>query len=86
MICLMARGKPAQVMGIWLKREGDWAVVTAEDIYGREVELIREYVEGPFSHNISEHGINHRFDEAYWADCNKHVAEYRAKKASRQKT
>jgi hypothetical protein len=82
----MARGKPAQVMGIWLKREGDWAVVTAEDIYGREVELIREYVEGPFSHNISEHGINHRFDEAYWADCNKHVAEYRAKKASRQKT
>ena len=77
----MARGGAAQVMGIWLKREGDWAVVTAEDIYGREVELIREHLDGPFSHNISEHGIRRRFDEAYWAACNAHAVAYNAKKA-----
>jgi hypothetical protein len=62
----MPRGAPAQVMGIWLKRVGDYAVVTAEDIYGHEVELIREHIEGPFSHNISEHGINKLFGEEYW--------------------
>jgi hypothetical protein len=53
-------------MGIWLKRVGDYAVVAAEDIYGHEVELIREHIEGPFSHNISEHGINKLFGEEYW--------------------
>lgn len=57
---------PAQVNGIWLRREGDDAVVTATDIYGREVELIREHIEGPFSHHISEHGIKQLFDSAYW--------------------
>lgn len=75
----MSRGKPAQVMGIWLKREGDWMVVTADDIYGREVELIREHAEGPISHNISEHGISAKFDEVYWAACEAHAAEYRKK-------
>jgi len=69
-------------MGIWLKREGDWMVVTAEDIYGREVELIRERAEGPISHNISEHGINRLFEKAYWAACDKHVAEYQAQRRS----
>jgi hypothetical protein len=62
----MPRGAPAQVMGIWLKRVGDDMVVTAEDIYGHEVELIRERAEGPISHNISEHGIKRLFSEEYW--------------------
>jgi hypothetical protein len=60
------RGPPAQVKGIWLKRSGDYVVVSAEDIYGRDVELIREHIDGCFSHNISEHGINRRFSDAYW--------------------
>lgn len=67
------RGPPAQVKGIWLRRVGDYAVVSAEDIYGRDVELIRERIDSPFSHNISEHGINRRFTEAYWAAIKKHV-------------
>ena len=66
----MPRGKPAQVMGIWLKRVDDDMVVTAEDIYGHEVELIRERAEGPISHNISEHGINGLFDKEYWRRIN----------------
>ena len=76
----MPRGKAAQVMGIWLKREGDQMVVTAEDIYGREVELIRTHADGPISHNISEHGIQRLFDKAYWDACDKKVEEYNARK------
>jgi hypothetical protein len=60
------RGAPAQVKGIWLRRSGDYVIVSAEDIYGRDVELIREHIAGVFSHNISEHGINRRFYDAYW--------------------
>jgi hypothetical protein len=60
----MARGAPAKVMGIYLKREGDDIVVMGEDIYGHQVELIREHHDGPISHNISEHGINQRFSDA----------------------
>lgn len=61
----MARGMAVYVMGISLRREGDDMVVSAEDTYGHEVELIRERAEGPISHNISEHGIAGRFSEAY---------------------
>lgn len=60
----MARGNAVPVMGIWLRREGDYAVVLAEDSQGKTVELIREHVDGPFSHNISEHGIASRFEQA----------------------
>ena len=62
----MPRGAPAQVMGIMLMRDGDDMVVLAEDISGRQVELIRERAEGPISHNISEHGINSLFGKAFW--------------------
>ena len=58
----MARGNPVPVMGIWLRREGDYAVVLGEDIHGRSVELMREHIGGPFSHNISEHGIAAKFE------------------------
>jgi hypothetical protein len=63
----MARGAPARVMGIWLKREGDDMVVSVEDIYGRDVEVIRERAAGPISHNVSEHGIKKLLNDSYWA-------------------
>lgn len=69
-------------MGIWLKREGGNIVVTAEDIYGHEVELIRENAEGPISHNISEHGINDRFGQEYWRRTNAVAAVNRAARKS----
>jgi hypothetical protein len=76
----MPRGTPAKVMGIWLKRVGDDIVITGEDIYGHEVELIREHFDGPISHNISEHGINQRFNDEYWRRSNQTVAEHRQAK------
>jgi hypothetical protein len=63
----MPRGAPAHIMGIWLRRIGEFAVVSAEDIYGHDVELIREPIDAPFSHNISEHGINKLFSDNFWA-------------------
>lgn len=61
----MSRGKAATVMGISLKRSGPHIVVTAEDIYGHEVELIRERADDSICHHISEHGINLAFDKVY---------------------
>ena|ERR1700689_664359 len=60
----MPRGKPVQMMGIWLRHEGSDVVVFGEDVYGNSIELIREHDQGPFSHNISEHGIRSRFAAA----------------------
>jgi hypothetical protein len=57
----MARGPAVPVKGIWLYRSGDHVIVSAEDEHGNNVELIREWFDGPFSHNISEHGIAGRF-------------------------
>lgn len=57
------RGPPVQVKGIWLRRDGNCVVVSAETIYGDDVELIRENLDGQFSHNISEHGIRARFNQ-----------------------
>lgn len=56
----MPRGAPVEVMGIWLRREGDHLIVSVEDQNGRNVEVIREFAEGPISHNVSEHGIRAR--------------------------
>ena len=50
----------------WLKREGDYVVVSAEDIYGRDVLLIF-LRDGSFSHNISADGADRRFTDAYLA-------------------
>lgn len=56
----MARGPAVPLKGIWLRREGDYAVVDVEKEDGKSYEAIREYI-GPidstFSHNISEHGL-----------------------------
>lgn len=60
----MARGEPVPVMGIWLRREGNHVVVLAEDTNGNSVEVIREWHDGQFSHNITEHGIRSRFEKA----------------------
>ncbi len=57
----MPRGRAVPVMGIWLRRIGDYVIVSAEDADGNDVELIREWHDGSFSHSISEHGIAGRF-------------------------
>lgn len=55
----MPQGNPVPIMGIWLRREGDCAVVYVEKD-GKRYEAIREHI-GPidatFSHHISEHGL-----------------------------
>lgn len=43
---------------IWLRREGDFAVVLIEKDNGDFVELIREHIEGHFSHIIESSGID----------------------------
>lgn len=42
---------------IWLRREGQHAVVLIEVGKGQWVELIRENIDGPFSHIIEPSGI-----------------------------
>ena len=53
----MARGPAVKVKGIWLKRLGPHVVVSIETEDGREIEVMREWWGGNFSHNISEHGL-----------------------------
>ncbi|HEX8838163.1 MAG TPA: hypothetical protein VF748_14575 [Candidatus Acidoferrum sp.] len=53
----MPRGPAVPLLGIWLLRVGDYAVVLAEKPDGTYAELMRERVDAPFSHMISEHGI-----------------------------
>ncbi len=60
----MPRGKPVPVMGIWLRREGDQLIVSAEDENGNNVVLITEHYDGPISYNVTEHGIAARFAQA----------------------
>jgi hypothetical protein len=52
----MPHGPQVPIKGIWLRREGDYAVVYVEKD-GVSYEAIREHVDGPFSHHISEHGL-----------------------------
>ena len=61
----MPRGAPVEVMGIWLRREGDYITVSVETEDGKTVEVIREHADGPISHNVSEHGIRQRIGESY---------------------
>jgi hypothetical protein len=42
---------------IWLRRDGQHAVVLIEATKGQWVELIRENLDGPFSHIIEPTGI-----------------------------
>lgn len=53
----MPRGEPVKVKGIWLKRLGPHVIVSIETEDGREVEVIREWCDASFSHNVSEHGL-----------------------------
>jgi hypothetical protein len=60
----MPKGPAVPIMGIWLRREGDYAVVYVEKD-GKRYEAIREHYEGAFSHHISEHGLAglHKIDQ-----------------------
>jgi hypothetical protein len=55
----MPAGPAVPITGIWLRREGDHAVVYVEK-GGQRFEAIREYIgpiENTFSHHISEWGL-----------------------------
>lgn len=60
----MAKGPPVPVQGIWLLRQGDYAVVLVEYPDGRQVEVIREYLDSPFSHYIHDWGLAAKRDAA----------------------
>lgn len=45
------------IRAVWLKREGDDAVVCVETPAGRWVEIIRERIDGSFSHICEAAGI-----------------------------
>jgi hypothetical protein len=51
------KGSAVPIMGIHLVRQGDHAVVEVEFPGGQIKEVIREHIDGPFSHWISEHGL-----------------------------
>lgn len=60
----MAKGPAVPVQGIWLRREGDHVVVLVEFPDGREVEVIRERLDGCFSHFIHDWGLASCRDKA----------------------
>jgi hypothetical protein len=51
------------IEGVWLVREGDYAVVKVE-IRGQWYEVIREHAEGNFSHITEPAGIRNAVAEA----------------------
>jgi hypothetical protein len=51
--------EPVAVTGVHLKRIGDHAVVSVE-IDGKWVDIIKEHVNGPFSHFCEPSGIRWR--------------------------
>jgi len=54
---------PVGVESISLVRKGDYAVVEVQ-VRGKYFEVMREHIEGNFSHNVSAGGIRLRLDEA----------------------
>lgn len=53
----MPHGPLVPIKGIWLRREGNYAVVYVEKEDGKSYEAIREHCEGYFSHHITEWGL-----------------------------
>jgi hypothetical protein len=47
---------PVQISGLMLRRSGDHAIVEIE-IEGRWVEVIREFIDAPFSHIVEPGGM-----------------------------
>lgn len=64
----MPRGPAVPVKGVWLRRSGDHVIVSVEAEDGRDIEVIREWWDGSFSHNISEHGLRDAVDGRRRAD------------------
>lgn len=59
----MAKGPAVPIQGIWLLREGDYAVVLVEFPDGSKKEAIREHLDGSFSHFIHDWGLAGLRDE-----------------------
>lgn len=55
--------QPISITGLWLRREGQHAVVLAE-MGGEWIEVIRDLAEGPFSHIAEPAGIYARLEAA----------------------
>ena len=53
---MLSNGKTIEVSGIMLRRSGDYAIVEAE-IDGKWREVIREFIDAPFSHIVEHAGI-----------------------------
>lgn len=56
--------EPFAVEGVWLRRDGDHAVVLVE-VEGEWHEVIREHYDGNFSHITESGGIRSRVNEAW---------------------
>lgn len=50
------RQTPIAVEGIWLVREGDFALVRVQ-LDGKWIEIIKEHLDGPFSHICEPNGV-----------------------------
>lgn len=68
----MSKGPAVPIIGIWLRREGDCAVVYVTKEDGKSYEAIREHYDGAFSHHISEHGLA-GLTKRDWLDLETHV-------------
>ena len=55
---------PVEVDGIWLRREGDYAVVLIER-NGEWIEIIREHFDGSFSHICEPNGVRAKEEGAH---------------------
>lgn len=53
---MLSNGKTIEVSGIMLRRSGDYAIVEAE-VDGKWKEVIREFIDAPFSHIVEPSGI-----------------------------
>lgn len=62
--CSQMKDPAVPVVGIWLRREGDYTIVYVEKEDGKRYEAIREHWDGAFSHHISASGLAglHRLD------------------------
>lgn len=48
---------PVAVLGVHLVRVGEYAVVNVDFADGTTAEVIREFLDSPFSHHVTHHGL-----------------------------
>ena len=53
----MPRGPAVPIKGVWLRRLGDYLIVSVEAEDGRDIEIIRDFCDSNYSHSVSEYGL-----------------------------